>query len=88
MICHGLEIYIYHGMTLNKNLQLLHYDRVLFEITAYKYLKRSVILYNNDDFYPTALRAVWVLFPPMASRWWADGWREKACLGCIAEAVK
>ena len=32
------------------------------------------------------LRAVWVLFLPMASRWVGE-WREKACPGCISETM-
>ena len=37
---------------------------------------------------PQPLRAVQVLFSPMASGWWSSGQWDKACLGCFSERVR
>ena len=50
-----------------------------------------LILYLYIHFYPTALRAVRVLFSPMVSGWAGGrlgGRWEKVCLGCISETVR
>ena len=38
-------------------------------------------------FYPSALRAVRVLFSPMVFGW-VGGWREEVCPACISETVR
>ena len=51
------------------------------------YCSLVIFLLPEFCFYPTALRAVGVLFSPMVSGW-AGGRREEVCPACISEAVR
>ena len=43
------------------------------------FLKTPRVRHPFRILHPQPLRAVWVLFSPMMSRWMVGGWREKSC---------
>ena len=60
-------------------------------ILKFKFSSIQIII----SFYPTAVKAVGVLFSPMVSRWvggravgQADGRLEEVCTACISETVR